>query len=518
MKTKILASLFHGKISFTAFTLLSVMAFSATIPLAYAEDIIPTGATQVAVADTTPPSDVENVKATGGNGQVTLNWNVATDDAGVTGYKVYYDTKPVTQDGGKYTKGPVDAGNKIMTTITGLTNGIPYYFAVTAYDAAGNESENYSIEVSATPSAAAADTVAPKVVSAKEVDKNTVKVVFNEAVTLPAVTPESAFAIKNDVTQAALAVTKVEMDVTDKSNKTVTLKTADQTGKTSYVVTVGIQMKDLAGNPIISGTSDTAVFTGSDLKPAADSSAQADTKAPEITSVKPLDASHIEVTFSEAVTLSNDPTQNFIITEEQNIENTLSVTKAELNAQGTVVTLTTDLQKAMNYNLIVVDVADKAGNLISVDNNAVVFPGSGSAAPTPSNPNPADNSDTVSPEDATNLMAKLVQSMVVGLTWKGSADTAGDLAQYVLYTKKDGEEYGDGVILQPNSTSFNVENLQQGMKYFFKLTAKDKSGNESEGVTTSFVLPGTGPELGLLALGSLGAGKFLRKKKKLGKK
>jgi hypothetical protein len=62
----------------------------------------------------------------------------------VTGYHVYYGTTSR-----KYAKSVV-AGNAMNITISGLTNSITYYFAVTAYDASGGESD-FANEVKVVP-------------------------------------------------------------------------------------------------------------------------------------------------------------------------------------------------------------------------------------------------------------------------------------------------------------------------------------------------------------------------------
>jgi mannan endo-1,4-beta-mannosidase len=63
---------------------------------------------------------------------VTLAWSAATDDVGVTGYDV------VRVDGGAETT--VAASATGTATVTGLTPGTAYSFAVRARDAAGNRS------------------------------------------------------------------------------------------------------------------------------------------------------------------------------------------------------------------------------------------------------------------------------------------------------------------------------------------------------------------------------------------
>ncbi len=508
----------------------ATLAALAVAPLAHAEDIIP-DKNSAHAADVTIPSDVENLKATAGNGFVELSWNVATDDTAVKGYKIYYGTTSVTADGEAYTLGPIDAGNKITYRVEGLTNGTTYYFAVTAYDEAGNESENYSSEANATPAHSAADTEAPKVARAEAITKNTVNVVFSEPITIPSVNPESAFSIKNDATQVALTVTKAEMLVTDLSKKTVRLTTGIQEVSANYIVTAGIQISDTAGNPIVSGTSDTALFKGTAAEEVVQTQqpfAQADTVAPALIGVTVSDATHIQVTFSEPVVLSSDATQNFIITEEEAIENTLNILSATLSPDAKTVTLTTDLQKFGVYNLIVVDVKDAADNLISVDNNATTFTGAGTAVEPATQETEVmtqetqvetqEGLDITPPEDATSLTAKLVGKAIAHLVWVASIDSAGDLANYILYKGTDGVNYGPGAIIDPDTLSYEVSELIPGMKYFFKLAARDTSGNESMGIVTTFVLPETGPELGLLLASSLGLGKFLCRKKKGTKK
>jgi hypothetical protein len=78
-------------------------------------------------------------------GQVALAWDPPDISTDVTGYMIHYGTAP-----GTYTQG-VDVGNTLNYTVSNLTDGKTYYFAVTAYNAAAYESI-YSNEVSITPS------------------------------------------------------------------------------------------------------------------------------------------------------------------------------------------------------------------------------------------------------------------------------------------------------------------------------------------------------------------------------
>lgn len=69
--------------------------------------------------------------------QATLSWTPSSSST-VTGYRVYYGTasKTYLQAAGS----GISAGSSAAYTVTGLTVGKQYYFAVTSVDAAGNES------------------------------------------------------------------------------------------------------------------------------------------------------------------------------------------------------------------------------------------------------------------------------------------------------------------------------------------------------------------------------------------
>jgi hypothetical protein len=78
-------------------------------------------------------------------GQATLSWNAPTTNVDGTpltdlaGYKLYYGTAS-----GTYAQN-INVGNVTTYTVPTLTDGLTYYFAVTAYDTASNES-GYSNE------------------------------------------------------------------------------------------------------------------------------------------------------------------------------------------------------------------------------------------------------------------------------------------------------------------------------------------------------------------------------------
>ncbi|MET0557020.1 MAG: CARDB domain-containing protein [Vicinamibacteria bacterium] len=89
-----------------------------------------------------PPAAPTGLRAVAGDRAVLLSWNPNTE-ADLTGYRVYRGTTP----GGPYAF--VTATTQTSLTDTGLVNGQPVYYVVTATDAA-NESA-HSAEASATP-------------------------------------------------------------------------------------------------------------------------------------------------------------------------------------------------------------------------------------------------------------------------------------------------------------------------------------------------------------------------------
>jgi hypothetical protein len=91
-----------------------------------------------------PPGTPSGLTAAPGNGQVTLQWGAA-DNA--QNYFVYYSTSPgVSKETGTRVANSVP---NTSFTVTGLTNGVAYYFVVTAFNS--NSESAVSNEATATP-------------------------------------------------------------------------------------------------------------------------------------------------------------------------------------------------------------------------------------------------------------------------------------------------------------------------------------------------------------------------------
>ncbi|MFA6549854.1 MAG: fibronectin type III domain-containing protein [Candidatus Gracilibacteria bacterium] len=493
-------------------------------------------------AVTTVVGDVNTLKATAGDSSVSLEWEAAKGN--VAGYKVYYGTVSVKNDNeAKYTQS-LDAGNTLKYVVVNLENGKTYYFVVTAYDAKGVESDFYSPEVFSVPmsnlSAALVSmpkdegnkAVAPgtqddsnviKIEKVEAVDAVTVKVGLSVAVVLSE-NAQDLFTIQDNKTLDLLKVSKAEIDTGDMTKKTVLLTTDIQIPETEYLLTLGGDLKGEKEEVVVSGKSDALLFKGTDkehveklvattdsaLDPAAETGKlpadpavtdvkQADVVADkpaaevlpsapevgttEVKSVKAVDEKTIKIVFSKKIALSVDPVTNFAIVQKENPEKTLEITGVKLEEGDTTVTLTikeSDNEKA--HTLLVKGVLDVDGKLVDETKNTKEF--------TPI------YKDITPPEDATNFNGENVEYKAK-LTWTASLNIAGDFKEYVLYKSNDGgKNYSVFKKLDLKTVTFEVAKLSPGKEYNFKLTAKDKKGNESVGVLTKVLipeLPATGP-------------------------
>src|SRR5437016_511469 len=97
-------------------------------------------------APPTPPSAPQNLAATGGNAQVALTWQAPASDGGspIMNYKIYRGLAPTTETL------LTTVGNVLTYTDTAVTNGVTYYYQISAVNAAGEGPR--SNEASVTPS------------------------------------------------------------------------------------------------------------------------------------------------------------------------------------------------------------------------------------------------------------------------------------------------------------------------------------------------------------------------------
>ena len=187
-------------------------------------------------------------------GSATLNWDPVAD-SDLAGYKVYYGTSP-----GAYPN-VQDVGNVTTITINSLTDCTLYYFAVKAYDTAGNLSASYSNEISGmarptvggvSPASANQNATGVSLTITGTNFRTGATVAFSgTGITVNSVSVGSCTTLSANVSIAATAATGA---------RSLTVRNADQssgTGNNLFTVNAA----DLTA-PVISATASSGVMTG----------------------------------------------------------------------------------------------------------------------------------------------------------------------------------------------------------------------------------------------------------------
>jgi hypothetical protein len=217
--------------------------------------LVPTGAASEFIA----PDEVKNVKAETGDGLVKLSWDGAIDSDGVVmGYKIYWGKTSVQDVDDVYDDTVLTNSTETSYTMRDLENGVTYYFSVTALDDEENESETYSLEVEATPSAEVASE-APYMVSAEQVDRNKVAVKMSKPVRLLA--GGHSFSVQRKAEEGYLDLEVVSAEVNGEIVH-LTLLDGMLAPENTYVVTATSTVEDLDGVPVSSGVVDSVEFYG----------------------------------------------------------------------------------------------------------------------------------------------------------------------------------------------------------------------------------------------------------------
>ncbi|MBP7652450.1 hypothetical protein KA977_03445, partial [Candidatus Dependentiae bacterium] len=110
------------------------------------QESLPTNQLAITVGSNIVPDSPVNLTAFSGNSQINLVWR-ANSEQDLKGYYIYRSST----SGSNYVKVNVQHCTTAYYTVSGLTNGVTYYFVVTAVDVYDSESI-YSREVSASPS------------------------------------------------------------------------------------------------------------------------------------------------------------------------------------------------------------------------------------------------------------------------------------------------------------------------------------------------------------------------------
>jgi fibronectin type 3 domain-containing protein len=202
----------------------------------------------------TAPSAPLALTASGGNGSVSLSWNVPADNGGspVTGYNVYRGSSP----GGEDTSKPVATGVTATNyTDTGVTNGTTYYYKVAAVNSVGTSPQ--SSEAFATPNVPSAAAYVGRVGSATASTSRT-----TTSVTIGGSGVAAGHTL---VVSLLLSSTKITgaVTATDTAGNTyvVARDTNDGSSADRTVVLIGVNVKALAAGAQVTVTYPSAAET-----------------------------------------------------------------------------------------------------------------------------------------------------------------------------------------------------------------------------------------------------------------
>lgn len=398
-----------------------------------------------------PPSDVRNVVATPKDKAVLLEWDAATDEDGVVvRYKVYYGVTPVSDVGDSYDQELDTESDKTSFEVKNLVNNDTYYFGVTAVDEQGNESELYSVEVSARPStvgSAGNSNGAPILQNAVHTAPNKILVVMSEPVFLDK--PTEAFELTEDTTGNTIAILNA---LTNSEQVTLIVDPSLLEVGTIYRVTATTGVTDADGNPVSSGIVDSVEFR-------AQENFASDPEEERI-------EDEVETLLEEAPLLvtPEPPTPNdfgsFFLDNEGDSSETADFLDGLLSPDNLINNLDSLPDTVSNLEPI------KNGNSLS----------DLSSAP-----------DLIPPQDARNLNAdtSTYQTGKVKITWQVAVDLEGDIKDQILYTRVGLGAWDSGLSLGKDVSETSIS-VQPNQNYQVRLVTLDQAGNESFGAAFSF--------------------------------
>ena len=284
-------------------------------------------------------------------GGVVVSWDPNTE-ADLMGYKIYYGTASRSYDH------IIDVGKVVEYSIDNLPEGKTYYFAVTAYDTAFNESD-FSEEVSiflgtasdttgqdttgqdstgSNPGNPSPQAVPPHVTDIVVLNLQTIRIYFDQQMDhLSMVNPQ------NYVIRPQVQIVSITADT---SRRFVTIVTSTHAIETDYSLTVS-NVENEAGLKL--------------PQPYVFHYRFPDTMPPFVTGINLVDPSTIVISFSEKMdTTSVKRVDNY------RIQPTIAIRSIDIAANLTQVTLHTDPHsKSVNYVLTVQNVKDLHGNVMA---------------------------------------------------------------------------------------------------------------------------------------------------------
>jgi hypothetical protein len=261
-------------------------------------------------------------------GSLKASWNANTEPD-LAGYKIYYG-----ESSGNYTNS-INVGKVTQYTVNQLKDGVDYYFTITAFDTAGNES-GYALEVSA--KVLVVDSTPPAVTGVTPRGQSTLEIKFSEAVAQASALNKANYAIDNGVTISNAVFQQG-------SNSIVILSTsAHETGKTYKITIQKIADRAAVPNVMPQAVSFNYIIPATDQTP------------PAVASFRAVNPQTLEVVFNEAVSLASAQNK-----ANYSVNNNVTVQSAQLQQDTRTVRLATSSHATgVNYTLTVRNIADRA--------------------------------------------------------------------------------------------------------------------------------------------------------------
>ncbi|MBI3805610.1 MAG: fibronectin type III domain-containing protein [Nitrospirae bacterium] len=363
-------------------------------------------------------------------GNALLSWNPNTE-ADLAGYKIYYGPSP-----GSY-GAPIDVGNQTSYTITGLGTQT-YYFAVTAYNTAGGESD-FSNEVLKS----FADTTPPVL----------------SGITAANITSSSAVL---SWTSNETATTQVDYGITTAYGASSSLNSTLTTshGQTltnlspSTIYHYRVRSRDAAGNVGISGDN---TFT---------TAAAPDTTPPAISGISTTNVSTTGATISWTTNETSDTQIQYGVTigyGSATVQNTALTPSHSQSITG--------LTPSTIYHFRVLS-RDAAGNLATSGDNTFTT----TALP-----------DTTAPV-VSGIVASNMTATSAVITWSTN-EAASSQVNYGTTSTYGSASPVDTTLVTSHSRT--LTNLIASTTYHYRVVSKDAAGNSTNSADKTFTTSGT---------------------------
>lgn len=451
-----------------------------------------------------PPNEINNLSVIPGDSYVDLEWDDPTDSDGgfVMNHRIYYGTQSVSNEAAdEYDTDTETSSSASSFRLTELTNGVQYYFAVTAIDDDGEESEFYSNEVSATPGVGANTNGSVEETGNTELDSNRMQVDGAEQVTNNSVKVDMSRDIDPNVDPSAFLIQDVTsggfIDPTGGvvQGKSIVLTVEfDFVEGNIYEITASSAVRDIDGNPVNSGFTDTAEFTGVVFFQSPDP-----VQAPIPEPAPELEPEPDPVIEEPVVEVPSDPV-------DDPFENS-GVFDSEITEPDPFAGLLVDENNDNELDTLFNSENDSGSGLFDDFNSSAV-----GSEPISEEVNPfeamiesskeetidaegveiilddtAESTESMLPKEVSNIRvdkSEVETKNSVTISWSPSV-SIDQVAEQLVYVREGFDEWSDPVSLSADANRTSIA-VKPNMNYQVRISVKNKAGTESFGESFSF--------------------------------